>query len=166
MRWEVRKWDGSVHRVARAELVGSTDRGTWLLVSKGTRVRRPYGTDYPHPCDALTLLPREGIWHATWLLGWDPPVYVDIAQQIVGDSDDVVTVDLEIDVVRRADGSVEVLDLDEFESNRVRYDYPASLVHEALRASRRIASDLAAGNEPSGDVPQLPPGFEHLLSRR
>lgn len=49
-------------------------------------------------------------------------------------------IDLDLDVVRWLDGSVEIIDVEEFEEHRVALDYPGELVAGAVDASRRRSS--------------------------
>ena len=121
------KFDGSLHRSAEAADLGTTDDGRWLFIGAGTRVIRPGRGDYDHPCDAVTLIPAQGLWTATWLIEWDPALYVDVAlHQRSERHDHVVTVDLDVDIVRRRNGEVELLDQDEFELHRRLLGYPGS----------------------------------------
>lgn len=48
----------------------------------------------------------------------------------------------------RLDGTVEIIDQDEFEENRVSYGYPAELVEGAIAAADRAVALLRAGAEP------------------
>jgi uncharacterized protein len=50
-------------------------------------------------------------------------------------------VDLDLDVVRRFDGSAEILDEDEFAEHQARYGYPPEVTGHAERAaSARLAT--------------------------
>lgn len=153
--WESVKFDGSPNRSARAIDLGTTQDGRWLFIAEGTRVTRPGTDSYDHPCDAIALIPVEGLWTATWLVDWEPSLYVDIAQlREVADAL-VLTVDLDVDVTRHADGSVEVLDEEEFEQHRRTLGYPIDLVRAVSRATAQLAERLRAHDAPFGTVPPV-----------
>jgi uncharacterized protein len=73
--------------------------------------------------------------------------------------DRVVTIDLEIDLVRRADGRVEVLDHDEFEQHRQLFGYPATIVGAVTSTIVELTEALASRRPPFLDAPQPPPGL-------
>ncbi len=154
--WDELKFDGSPHRSAEVVDLGSTDEGRWLFIPVGTRVVRPAGRSYDHPCDAVVLVPNDGMWTAVWLAGWDPVLYVDIARHVRVDVDRVVTVDLDVDVVRRLDGEVEVLDLDEFDLHRRKYGYPDDLVDEVRRTTDAVAESIRQARPPFRMEPAVP----------
>jgi protein associated with RNAse G/E len=52
--------------------------------------------------------------------------------------------------VRNRDGSVEVLDEDEFLDHQVRYEYPGDLIAEARAATARAVELLETREEPFG----------------
>lgn len=155
--WDSVKFDGSPHRSAVAIDVGTTREGRWLFIPAGTRVSRPALGDYDHPCDAVALLPVEGLWTATWLIGWEPALYVDLAQQVSVESDRVMTMDLDVDVIRRRSGEVELCDLEEFELHRRQLCYPAELVGAVRLTWERLIEEVAQQRRPFLIAPNAPP---------
>ena len=152
------KFDGSLHRSAEAADLGTTDDGRWLFIGAGTRVIRPGRGDYDHPCDAVTLIPAQGLWTATWLIEWDPALYVDVAlHQRSERHDHVVTVDLDVDIVRRRNGEVELLDQDEFELHRRLLGYPAELVADVHRTSEWLTGAISRHEPPFLATPGIRP---------
>lgn len=155
MVWESVKFDGSPNRWARAIDLGEAQDGRWLFIKQGTPVTRPGTGSYDHPCDAVALIPEEGLWTATWLVDWEPSLYVDIAQlREVGDAR-ILSVDLDVDVVRHNDGSVEVLDEDEFEQHRGVLGYPIELVRAVSEATSQLAKRVGVHDAPFGTVPSV-----------
>ena len=154
--WESIKFDGSPHRSAPAIDLGTTAAGRWLLIEVGTPVARPHGRGYDHPCDAVALIPSDGLWTATWLVDWDPALYVDVACPIRRTQGRVVTIDLDVDVVRRRSGDVELRDLDELEQHRRELGYPQDLVTAIGRAADDLVLALRQHEPPFGVTPALP----------
>jgi uncharacterized protein len=143
------KHDGSRHWEHECVRLGTDEHGTWLGMAAGARYRRgaePWRVNVV-PC---VLLVPEGRW---WSLlhnghgsGHRYPHYVDICTPAVWEAPDrVTTVDLDLDVVEHEDGSVEVVDRDEFEAHRVRYGYPADVVEAAEHAAAWVAAATRAG---------------------
>jgi uncharacterized protein len=86
---------------------------------------------------------------------WDHPihaVYVNIGSPPRWADGRVRQVDLDLDVVRGLDGSVQVLDEDEFVMHRAQLGYPAALVDGARAAADHAVDLLRRGVEPFGGV--------------
>mgnify|MGYP001796091630 CR=1 FL=1 len=139
LMWASRKFDGSPHRRTTVRYLGTDDAGWWLLLEQGTAVESLSGCT-PHPCDMITLLASDGPWHISWLDGFDPAIYVDVAVDTVVDVGGITSTDLDIDVVCSADGTVQIVDSDEFADNMIPMGYPSDLV----AAVPLIADDIAA----------------------
>jgi protein associated with RNAse G/E len=163
--WRSIKFDGSLNRSVRTSVLGETGEGRWIFAAEGTHVERPDRRGYSHPCDAIMLLPFDGMWHATWLRGWDPRLYVDVALPVDDDSNGaMVFIDLDLDVVRHVDGEVEVLDRDEFEANIAQMGYPETLVERANATVVWLEHALRSGVEPFLPIPLIPPAWRHLTA--
>ena len=74
--------------------------------------------------------------------------YVNIAMPAEIDGDVLSYIDLDIDVIRWADGRVEVLDRDDFEKNQIKYSYPADVIEAAERALLDVLSLIDKGGLP------------------
>ena len=149
-RWiELRneKWDGSLNRRATVEVLRTDPDGVWVWMPRGTPIER-IGSSTAHPCDAVAFLSTDRHWQITWLYDFDTAVYVDIAMPAIVEGDRIRSVDLDLDVDRHIDGTVEILDRDEFDEHRVRFGYPDDVAERALAEARRVAADLAAGRAP------------------
>jgi len=101
----------------------------------------------------VTLLAASGPWHLSWLEGHDPSFYVDIAIDTTVSQHAVESIDLDIDVIRRADGTVDVLDVDEFFERAEAMEYPADLVADAQRTADQLALLAKARERPFGAAP-------------
>jgi protein associated with RNAse G/E len=79
--------------------------------------------------------------------------YVNIGTPVEWNGADLGTVDLDLDVAVYADGSVRVLDEDEFATHRARYAYPAEVVAAAEAAVVEVLGLIREGAFPFHDMP-------------
>ena len=120
------KWGGGRHWEFDNVVLGRDERGTWLGGPAGRVMTRP-GTTVTLRHDSVLLVPDGQPYAATLNRAGDVvpgcAVYVDVttpAQWGEGAGVGVVRlVDLDLDVVRRWDGSVLVEDEDEFAEHQV-----------------------------------------------
>jgi uncharacterized protein len=76
--------------------------------------------------------------------------YVNISTPAVVERDRIVSVDTDLDVIGWLDGSVEVVDQDEFEDHQISYGYPRDLIESTERAAAQ-AFALASSRTPPFD---------------
>ncbi len=151
VRVTYRKFDGSLHWHLTMRYLGEDEHGVWLGMPRNGFMRKGDGPLVPLPYANVGLLPR-GVWWTAWFNG-EPQrveVYCDITTvpQWIG-TGEVTMVDLDLDVARsRTDGSVHLLDEDEFAENQKLYGYPADVIEEAENAARWLLAALADGTEP------------------
>ena len=67
-------------------------------------------------------------------------------------ADLVHAIDLDLDVIRRWDGQVELLDEDEFETHQRLYQYPAEVITEARTTAATLLAMVANRDEPFDTV--------------
>jgi hypothetical protein len=139
--------------------LGEDEHGIWVGAGPGLTLRRPaveVTLGYP----SVQLFPPGQPWVAAFNggpppdpLAW-PEVYIDMTTpaQWSADGGAVTMVDLDLDVVRRWDGSVEVLDEDEFAAHQLALAYPPELVRLAERSCADRVAALRAGIEPFASV--------------
>jgi hypothetical protein len=146
------KWDGSRHWEFATSVLGEDAHGIWLWVPEGTALRR--GLEPPRAAGTafVKLIRPDGWWTAEWNARSKYEVYVDIATPARWDADRVTMIDLDLDVVRLSDGSVALLDEDEFLEHAGSMAYPASLVDTARAAAASVHLALSSGEEPFGSV--------------
>ena len=147
IEWRNEKWDGSLNRRATLEVLDDGPEGLWAWMPRGTLVERA-DASYAYPCDAVAFAPAGEHWQATWLFDHHTGLYVDLALPARLEGDRLVAVDLDLDVVRRRDGTVEVLDRDEFDDHRVRFGYPRDLVDRIEAVAADVADRVALGRPP------------------
>lgn len=148
-----RKYDGALHWHQHAVFLGEDRHGRWLGAPAGTPIQRgdepPIVWDYAH-----VGLFRPDVWWTVVFNAEPAPieVYCDIATvpewRDSADGPYVTAIDLDLDVARRRDGSVHLLDEDEFAEHRERYAYPAEVVAAAEDAARWLVVACADGTEP------------------
>jgi hypothetical protein len=150
------KHDRRLHWHFDAERLGADTYGTWLLVPPGSTYRR--GTDEPRVEEHgfVLLIPDGGWWSAYFNAvprGTSATsVYVDINSPAEWDGDVVTMIDLDLDVVRRADGAVALLDEDELADHRVEFAYPDRLVDTIRATAASVFGAIERGDEPFGSA--------------
>ncbi len=150
---DFRKWPDRTHWQFAMQRLGEDEHGTWLWAPPGLVARRGDEAPQVFPSLHVKVITHDAWWTAIWN-DRSPRVelYVDIVTPARWDGDRVTMVDLDLDVVRRRDGSVEVLDEDEFDDHRVRYGYPPHIVDRARAATATVFLDVEGRREPFGDV--------------
>lgn len=130
------KWGGKRHWEFTLTPLGEDEHGWWLGGRTGMTLRRGLEEPVVQQHDFVTLIPVGEWWAASFNAPGttDIEVYVDVTTAPVRHATAVEMVDLDLDVVRLRDGTVEVLDEDEFAEHQVLYGYPADVIARA-RAS-------------------------------
>lgn len=148
------KYDGSLHWHMELGRLGADEYGTWLAAPAGSRCQRGSEEPVTFPQAYVLLIPRVGGW--TMTCSAEPcwtELYIDITTVPRWIADDrVEMVDLDLDVVRRFDGSAEILDEDEFAEHQVRYGYPPEVISHAEHAASAMLAAVISGAEPFGQV--------------
>ena len=157
-----RKWDGSSHRRASMLYLGSDKFGGWLANADGSPF--PVDSEARDPARVsvrrgthVMLVPHAGCYLAHFNA---PPhrtaVYADIttAPEFCADGSgwSIAAVDLELDVVRSADGQAWIEDEDEFAAHTVRYGYPPEIVARTRVAADEVLAAALHGTEPFGAI--------------
>ena len=140
-------WQYTMHRFAEDE------HGTWLWAPAGTVTRRGDELEQTVPCLFIKLISMGSWQSAIWNVAGKFEVYVDINTPPRWHGDRVQMIDLDLDVVRyAADGSVTILDEDEFAEHQHSLGYPAQLIDGARNAAASAFVALEGRHEPFGDV--------------
>lgn len=134
------KWDGRAHWEFDGTVLGSDEHGTWIGFPRGTHQARP-GFAFDTEVDSVSLVAPGArsapTFHAPGI--WCD-VYVDMTSPVQWDGSTMRAVDLDLDVIRLADGEVRLDDEDEFAAHQVALGYPA----EVVTATRRSAEEVLA----------------------
>lgn len=134
--------------------LGEDEHGVWVGLPSGGTVQRGDEPARRHP-HAMVSVIADRAWYIPIFSPEDPrfSVYVDICTPPAWSSSDrVEAVDLDLDVALGPDGTITVLDEDEFEDHRVRYSYPAELVVGAQAATEYVRCALENRHGPFGGV--------------
>jgi uncharacterized protein len=148
------KWGGKRHWRFAAEPLGSDEFGWWYGCPAGTSMRRGFEEPVVVDYDFIVLVPARGRWVASW----NGPahrrvaVYVDVTDGPIRANGLVEAVDLDLDVIRLRDGSVELLDEDEFEEHQRLYGYPAEVITQARDTADELIAMITHRHEPFGEV--------------
>ncbi|MFT4082910.1 MAG: DUF402 domain-containing protein [Nocardioides sp.] len=138
---EMTKWGGRPHWSFDGVYLGADEHGDWLGHPVGTRYARP-GRRFVADWLAVSLVPHHDAAH---LVAFNRPndeigaeVYVDMSTPAIWEDTVLRAVDLDLDVARRWDGAVELLDEDEFEAHQVEYGYPPEIITMAEESAARV----------------------------
>ncbi|NYG07056.1 hypothetical protein BJ986_001543 [Phycicoccus badiiscoriae] len=147
MRLRFTKWGGKRHHGAELVYLGADDHGDWLGDPVGNRWSGGPNS-FVSVTDNVLLVPH-GRGLTAMFYGEHPDqafeLYVDITTVPVWDGDLVTAVDLDLDVIRRFDGSWYVDDEDEFAEHQVLYGYPPDLVVAAEAECARVVDEIRSG---------------------
>lgn len=147
---ERHKWPDVPHYEYDASHLGDDEHGSWFASPAGNPIRRGGVVLFQADQPSLYLVPVDRPW-MVWFganpaFGFD--VYVDVGTVPVRSPGLVTMVDLDLDVVRNLDGTVEVLDEDELVEHAVRYGYPPELVTHAERTAAEVVALIESAAEP------------------
>jgi protein associated with RNAse G/E len=148
------KYDGSLHWNMTMKWLGEDEHGVWTGADAANTWRRGDGAPTAVGYTNVLLFPRNSWWTASF--NAEPArteIYCDIASPVRWPNPREVTmVDLDLDVVRRRDGGVVLLDEDEFAEHQVKYGYPEDVIAASLDAAAWLQVALADGTEPFARV--------------
>jgi len=99
----------------------------------------------------VKLIPANTYWTACFQ-PMNPIFDVDIVMPVMWVGDAIEEIDLELDILRGADGRVWVRDRDEFERVRAEWEMPADIAAQAEATSEQIRAMLERGDEPFGEI--------------
>ena len=146
------KWGGSRHWQFSLEPLGTDRFGRWLAGSEGLQAQRGDEPPVVLAHRFVMLVPADGCWIASFDAGGQFEVYVDVTTRPEVSQDVVTAVDLDLDVVRRWDGRVEVLDEDEFALHQVNLGYPAAVIGQARATAEWLVRAISTRMEPFDQV--------------
>jgi len=155
------KWGGGPHWAFDLVYLGADEFGHWAGGPAGLPMERPGWSTAADTDGVLSFSHRTGFVATINADAGDSravQVYVDISTPPVWIRDpdtglaQVQMIDLELDVVRRFDGTLFVDDEDEFAEHRMSLGYPASLVAAAQRDCATVFDAVRREAGPYGEV--------------
>lgn len=149
---DFRKWGGARHWQFTMQRLGEDEHGLWLWSPPGSPMQRGHEPLRHSKSLNIKVIPEDKWWSAMWSWQARHDLYVDIITPAVWNGSTVTMVDIDLDIVRWADGRVEVLDEDEFAAHQVELDYPDRLIDTARAVTARLAIAVESGHEPFGAV--------------
>ena len=148
------KYPDSLHWRHDLVLLGEDEFGTWLGANPGARIQR--GHEPPMRTRGFVQLIPDDTYSLIYrgMRAGSERYYVDIITKPVWHGEQRVEMfDLDLDVTRHGNGSVEVLDEDEFDDHRERFGYPPWMIDVARTTTARIFLAVQAGDPPFGTHP-------------
>jgi uncharacterized protein len=148
-----RKYDGALHWHFTAFRLGADRFGTWLGCPPGTELSRGHELTLTWAEAQVLLVPKDEWWTANFNDEPHPTeIYCDITTVPTWQGDELTAIDLDLDVRRLRDGTVAILDEDEFADHQVRYGYPAEVIASARAAADHVHAMIRANAEPFATV--------------
>jgi hypothetical protein len=133
-------------------LLGEDAFGRWLGVAQGDpwwmADRSRSGV---FVASFVKLVPSGAFWTACYNYA-DPVVDVDIVLPVRWVDEVLEEVDLELDILRSADGRVWVRDQEAFNEVRERWAMPDDIAAQALATCEQVRALVERGAEPFGEV--------------
>ncbi|MEN3271942.1 MAG: uncharacterized protein V7636_703 [Actinomycetota bacterium] len=148
MKIEYTKWDGSLHWHFDVDELGADARGLWLGGRAGCQLQRGHEESIYARHAFVCLIPATGRWIATFHAGGDVRLYIDVTNEPTRSGDCVHAIDLDLDVLRWADGRVTLDDEDEFDEHRVAFGYPDDVAAKARATAAELLDAVRASEEP------------------
>lgn len=148
------KYPDILHWGFETRFLGEDDYGTWVWLPQGSRRWKGEQPVRPAVAPAVMCAPRDGWWHLHFN-GDDTDFshFIDITTVPAWVAEDrYEMVDLDLDVVVRQDGTVEVEDEDEFAVHQVKYGYTTEMIERAIVETGTVVRSLEAGSEPFFEV--------------
>ena len=145
VRVEFTKWGGRPHWAFDGLYLGEDEHGEWIGHPVGTHAVKP-NDSYTSGWSCLTLSPRQQPAHLIRINREGQPqniyIYVDMATAPVWTDTVLSCVDLDLDVIELRDGTVMLIDEDEFAEHQVSLGYPPEVIDLARATADRVLSEV------------------------
>ncbi|HET6296324.1 MAG TPA: DUF402 domain-containing protein [Kribbella sp.] len=140
-----RKYDGKLHWHQWMQYLGEDQYGVWLGALANSVSQRGSEPEVTHASAYVQLFPRDRWFTAIFN---DEPrsteIYCDITTPVEFGEEEIRMIDLDLDVIKRRDGTVFVDDEDEFADHQVKYAYPAEVIAAAQASCDWLVPAVAA----------------------
>ena len=146
------KWPRRPLGVAVACLLGEDEFGRWLGIAQDNPWWTVDGSrSGVFETSFVKLVPRGTFWTACFQ-PVDPVIDVDVVLPVQWVGDVLEEVDLELDILRFADGSVRVRDQDELDGVRKAWAMPDDIATQAEDTCEQVRALVELGAEPFGQA--------------
>src|SRR5262245_31179109 len=146
------KWPRRPTATAVVQLLGEDAFGRWLGIAKGAPWWAADGArSGVFNTSFVKVVPNETFWTACFN-PIDPLVDVDLVLPVRWIDDVLEEVDLELDILRFADGSVRVRDQEAFDQVRQTWAMPGEIATQAQATCSQVRMLVEQGVEPFGAV--------------
>jgi protein associated with RNAse G/E len=127
-----RKYDQRLHWHQWMRYLGEDQYGVWLGAPPNSVSQRGSEPEVSHSQAHVQLFPRDKWFTAIFN---DEPrwteIYCDITTPVTFGESEFTMIDLDLDVVKRRDGTIYVDDEDEFAEHQVMFGYPPDVIAAA-----------------------------------
>ncbi|KAA1419127.1 DUF402 domain-containing protein [Nocardioides humilatus] len=143
------KWGERAHWEYDAIYLGSDEHGEWIGCPTATFYSRP-GLEFVAAFAGVVCKPAGGAAHLACFNDEhaQAAIYVDMTTPPEWDGTTLRAVDLDLDVVKRQDGTIYLDDEDEFAEHQVAFGYPAEVVAMTERSAAEVLAAVRAGEAP------------------
>lgn len=149
------KWPKRPTAQATGYLLGADQFGHWLGIAAGSAWQHNNGQHGRFEQAFVKLIPSHAYWSACFNLH-DKLIDVDIVLPNQWHDQLVEEIDLEIDLLKLADGSIEIRDQAEFAAVCQRWPMSAAIIEQVHATTTQIYQQLQAQVEP----------FKHVGAQR
>lgn len=121
LRFSKQKWSTAARQCTEAsswpvEVLGTDEYGTWLGSRQGTPLRLADGRTKPQPHDAVWLVVEDSWYLPTFWFTSETDLTIDVCTPPAFEGETCGFVDMELDLLRRADGHAGVVDEDDWDA--------------------------------------------------
>ncbi|MDQ4110146.1 MAG: DUF402 domain-containing protein [Actinomycetota bacterium] len=157
VRVEFTKWGGRPHWSFTGLYLGEDEHGEWIGHPVGTEFARP-GRGWIADWESVSLVPHHDAAHFP---AFNRPngkissqIYVDMCTPPAWQDSTVTCIDLDLDVVKKFDGSVYIDDEDEFEHHQIEYGYPPEIISMTEDSAERVFLAVKESQAPYDTTPE------------
>ena len=141
-----KKYDGSLRDSYRAQLIEETDETIVLYIRPGIKTWDYRKNAQSIDADGIIEIHFKHKWfnvcHICEQISGINLMYINLAMPVTFKVDVLEWTDLDLDYRVHLDNSVELLDEEEFEQNKVLMNYPSDLVNHVRAACQEIEKGL------------------------
>ena len=157
VRVDMTKWGNKPHWGFDGIYLGEDEHGEWIGHPVGTAFARP-GKGWVADWDSVSLIPHRDAAH---FAAFNRPngrvssqIYVDMCTPPMWQDSTVTCIDLDLDVVKKFDGSVYIDDQDEFEHHQLEFGYPPEIISMTEDSAERVYLAVKEGRAPYDATPE------------